>query len=100
VPSERLQPAVGERLHARSPRHVLQQRDLAEEVAGAELARRRPVHGHPEPSRFDHVEEVAWVALADHLFPGGDLDRLQLRGEPLDSRSRQRREDRDRLEQP
>ena len=67
------------------------------EVAGAELAARRAVHGHLEAARLDHVEAVAVIALADHL---GARRRRRPARAPTASRSsgerRQRREDRDR----
>src|ERR1051325_44187 len=63
VALERVELQVLECPHRRRPRHVAQQSDLAEEVAGPELARRRAVDVDLRPPGLDHVEAVAVLAL-------------------------------------
>ena len=79
--------------HGCRPRHVQDQRELPEDVVGAELAEDLAVAADGRVSLLDHVDEVAGVALPDDLVarPGATL--AQRRRQPPQRRVRQRRED-------
>src|SRR5262249_11025429 len=94
VPFERVQASLGLGLHRRRARHVVEQRDLPERVAGAELAGGGPVHEYAQAARLDDVEAVAVIALSDDRGAGLRLDGLELRSQALEGGRRQRREDR------
>src|SRR5437764_1147595 len=65
VPLDRVEAQIVDRSDGCRSRNVAQERDLAEEVAGAEGARLRAVEVHPRGAGLDRVEAVAVLALRE-----------------------------------
>ncbi len=95
VAPERVELHVGLGRHRRRPRHVLQERDLTEVVAGPELRHPASLLGDDDGALLDRVEAVTFVAFADDHFARSGRDGFERAGEPLEDRLGQRREDRD-----
>src|SRR6266446_9035958 len=74
-PLERLEHRRRRRRHGCRSRHVAQQCDLPDEVAGAESRDLAAVLRHLDRAGLDHVEAIALVALANDDPSGPDLDR-------------------------
>ena len=86
VALERVQLHVGLGRHGRRPRHVLQERDLAEVVAGPELRHPASLLGDDDGALLDRVEAVTLVAFADDHVACRGLDGFERPGEPLEDR--------------
>src|SRR5512133_4237769 len=89
VPLERVETDLALCGHGRGPRHVAQERDLAEVVARTQRAHVLPSGGNVHLARLDDVEAVAVVTLVDDLRARIGADRDQARGELIDRARRQ-----------
>ena len=83
----------------RRPRRAGDQRDLAEEVAGAERRDLRAVLRHLDPTGSDGDELVRALALADELHPRRHVDQVGRARDRLQLVAAALREERDRLDQ-
>src|SRR5205085_8777142 len=83
----------------RGPRHVAEERDLAERVAPREVVRGVAVDLDAYATALDDEEPVAAVALAEHRLAGRNGQGDEPRGEVLQRRRRKGREDGDRVEE-
>src|SRR5439155_21821447 len=82
--------------HGRGSWHLPKERDLAEEVAGAEAGHFVAVELDDGRARGNHVEDIAGLPLRDH--DGCRIGPYLTRGgsEPFERRRRQEREPRNR----
>ena len=76
VAVESQQGRVFSRLHGRRPRNVAEQGDLPERLSGPEIVQLLAVGDDPDAPGFDHVEEIAVVALAEDHLSAFDLPLL------------------------
>ena len=71
----------------------MQQRDLAEVVAGSLRRLRLTVDSNLDLAGIDQVEVIAYVSLLDDRITGADVDRLELGGKAFENGLRERGED-------
>ena len=95
VAVERVQIDVPDSRDRRCSRHVAEERDLAEVVAGTELPHRRSVHRDLELAGVDDEEAVAGLSLAYDGIARPRTNQDELAREPFDLSLRKRGEDRD-----
>ncbi len=95
VALERVQVDVLDSRDRRCSRHVAEERDLAEVVAGTELPHRRSIHRDLELTGIDDEEAVAGLSLAYDGIARPHANPDELTREPFDLSLRERGEDRD-----